>query len=196
VKLRDVRFVAGVAALAQMPERKLPQVAFLGPSNVGKSSLVNALLGKGMARVSKTPGRTQELNFFLVNDAYHFVDLPGYGFAKAPRAVQERFRKLVEDYLSATLELKLLVLLQDSRRTPSERDLELVRWLSQNGVPHVVVLTKADKISKGQWKPTAAALRRAFDRPDLVVQPFSALSGEGHREVWGLIDVALGLRSG
>lgn len=196
MKITDACFVAGAVSVEGLPRDPLPQVAFLGPSNVGKSSLLNALLGKRpLARVSRTPGRTQEINFYLVNGAYHFVDLPGYGFAKVPLDVQKRFIRLVEDYLSRSEHLKLLLLLQDARRTPSVRDLELVRWLSANGVPHVILLTKSDKVARGRLKPTCDALRTAFGRPDLPVVPVSALTGDGRKEAWALIDTALGLRS-
>ena len=183
----------GVASLESLPKRRLPEIAFLGPSNVGKSTLVNSLLGRRqLARVSKTPGRTQQLNFFRVNDVVDFVDLPGYGFAKVPKAIQDGFRKLIEGYLSSSRHLRLLVLLQDSRRTPSERDLELRQWLLDNGVLHVIVMTKADKLSRSQLGAQVAAVRAAFARqgtaPDLLA--FSATTGIGRQELWSAIEAA------
>lgn len=195
MKITDVRFVAGATELAQVPQDRRPQVAVIGPSNVGKSSLLNALVGrKGLARVSRTPGRTQQLNFFLVNEQFHLVDLPGYGFAEAPRAVQDRFLRLTESYLAQSPHLRLLVLLLDSRRDPSERDLALLRWLRDNRVPHAIVLTKADKLSRSQIPVRAKAIRDALaaeglDVPDVLL-PFSCVSGMGKRELWRLVAAA------
>lgn len=191
MKVTDVRFVAGATSLEQVPADRRPQVALIGPSNVGKSSLLNSLVGrKGVARVSRTPGRTQQLNFFLINERFYLVDLPGYGFADAPRSVSAQFRKLVEDYLSESRELRLLVLLLDSRRDPSERDIELLGWLLASKVPHAVVLTKSDKLSRSQLlqrekaigMSLAAALRVA---PPLL--PTSAVTGAGRQELWAAI---------
>ena len=195
MKPERVEFVAGVASLAQLPKARLPEVAFLGPSNVGKSSLLNALVGRsGLARVSKTPGRTQQLNFFRVDERFDLVDLPGYGFAKAPRAVQDAFLRLVEGYLASSESLRLLLLLQDCRRVPSARDLELHRWLVANAVPHAIVLTKADKLKQGELARQSAAVRKAFGPAAASVRilPFSSLDGSGRKELWKVIADALG----
>lgn len=190
-KVTDVRFIAGATSMSQVPADRKPQVALIGPSNVGKSSLVNALVGrKGVARVSRTPGRTQQLNFFLVNERFYLVDLPGYGFADAPASVSAAFRRLVEEYLSQSEQLRLLVLLLDSRRDPSERDVDLLRWLADNGVPHAVVLTKIDKLSRSQLlqreKAIGIALAAALGAaPPLL--PVSAVTGAGRKELWAEI---------
>lgn len=193
MKVTDVRFVAGATSLDRVPQDRKAQVAFLGPSNVGKSSLLNALVGrKGIARVSKTPGRTQQLNFFRIDDRFDLVDLPGYGYAKAPKAVQDAFLRLIEEYLSTSPHLKLLLLLQDSRRTPSENDLVFLRWLVENAVPHAIVLTKADKLRQGELARQVGAVRKALGIADSVaLQPVSAFDGSGRQELWQLISAAV-----
>ena len=191
MKVTDVRFVAGATSMDRVPKDRRAQVALVGPSNVGKSSLLNSLVGrKGLARVSRTPGRTQQLNFFLVNEKFYLVDLPGYGFAEAPRAVHEQFLRLVEHYLAECSELRLLVLLLDCRRDPSERDVDLLKWLRANGVPHAIVLTKADKLSRSQLvqreKAVTAGLVAAHGwSPELL--PVSSVTGLGRKELWALV---------
>lgn len=195
MRVRTVEFVKSVAKVSQVPAEPLPEVAFVGPSNVGKSTLINTLLGrKSLAKVSKTPGRTQLLNFFRVNERVFFVDLPGYGYAKVPRAVQERFLRLIEDYLAGSERLRLLCLLLDCRRTPSVRDLELKGWLDENDVPHAVVLTKADKLPRGRLKRQEALVAEFLGQggTDVRVVPFSAKTGLGKAGLWALIDAAVG----
>jgi GTP-binding protein len=192
MKIDDIRFVIGAASLEATPRDRRAQVAFIGPSNVGKSSLLNALAGrKAVAKVSKTPGRTQQLNFFLVNDAFYLVDLPGYGFAKAPDEVQRRFRRLAEDYLAGSKALRLLVVLLDVRRDPSARDVELLTWLRDQRVPHVIVLTKADKVSRPQLARRAeavgASLCDALGADAVEIMPVSAVTRLGCRELWQVI---------
>lgn len=197
MKVTDVRFVAGAVSLEQAPSDRRPQVALIGPSNVGKSSLLNSLVGrKGIARTSKTPGRTQQLNFFLVDERMYLVDLPGYGFADVPKKVQDAFLRLVEQYLAGTKDLKLLVLLLDCRRDPSVRDVDLLRWLAENAVPHAVVLTKSDKLSNAQLlkrgREIAAALQAARAGAPRAILPVSAVTHAGKKELWALILEAAG----
>ena len=199
MKVSDVRFVAGAMSMAQVPKDDRAQVAIIGPSNVGKSSLINALVGqRGVARVSKTPGRTQQLNFFLVDERFYLVDLPGYGFAKVPKSVQARFLALIEQYLSQSSQLRLLLLLLDSRRMPSSHDVELARWLRDNRVPHAIVLTKADKMSRSQLMRQERGMREALAAggadPGAAIVACSAVTGAGRRETWSLITGAVAPR--
>ena len=195
MNIGTVEFVAGATSLEQLPKKRLPEIAFVGPSNVGKSSLLNGLVGrKGTARVSKTPGRTQQLNFFRVDQRFDLVDLPGYGYAKVPKKLQDGFLRLVEGYLASSRHLKLLLLLQDCRRTPSENDLVFHRWLVDNEVPHAIVLTKSDKVGRGELARQMSAVRKAFGSAAATtpMQPFSSLDGSGRRELWRIIGGALG----
>lgn len=162
-------------------------MAFLGRSNVGKSSLINSLLGtSGLARVSRTPGRTQQVHFYLINEALFFVDLPGYGYARAPAAVRERLAGLIEEYLSGRDRLALAFMLVDSRHDPMEADIGLSRWLLARGLPFQVVLTKIDKLSRGAWERTRTRAREALGAENVVIH--SSKTGEGRKELWQIID--------
>ena len=194
MRVEKVEFIQSAAKIEQSPKENLPEIAFLGPSNVGKSSLLNAITGrKGLARVSKTPGRTQLLNFFKVNEQIWFVDLPGYGFAKVPKKIQGAFLKMVEDYLSRSERLRLLLLLLDCRRDPSSKDRELQAWLVENDIPHVIVLTKADKLSRSKMQRRKAEMEKVLGMGALGAEalPFSATTGIGRKELMGVIDEAL-----
>ncbi len=173
-----------------LPEVGLPEVAFAGRSNVGKSSALNTLLQrKKAARVSGRPGRTQRINLFRVGDACVFADLPGYGFARVPEAVQAGWKPMIERYLGERAALRLVVLLIDARREPQELDLALVEGLLAAGLPLEVVATKVDKLKKHQRKPTLQALARGFGLPGPPT-PFSSLTGEGREPVWDRIEAA------
>lgn len=181
----QVTFEGSFPKVGSLPPGDLPEVAFAGRSNVGKSSAINALLNrKKAARVSQSPGRTRLLNLFRVDEAVRFVDLPGYGYAKAPRSVQAAWGPMVEGYLRARPELALLVLLLDVRRTPSEQDRMLALWLAQRQLPVVLVLTKCDKISRNQRMKRMKAIVTG----DWIVGPsavfFSAKKREGIDHVW------------
>ncbi len=185
----QVEFVVSAAAPAQFPRDGLPEIAFAGRSNVGKSSLLNRLVGRrGLALTSKTPGRTRLLNFYRVSDAAYFVDLPGYGYAAAPRGLREAWGGLVEGYLRARPPLRGVIFLLDFRREPTDRDLEMRGLLAEAGLAWVPVLTKADKVRRGERARQAARIAAALALPDAgSAIPFSAVTGEGVRELWAAI---------
>jgi GTP-binding protein len=177
------RFVAGAARPEQLPPAGPPEIAFAGRSNVGKSSLLNRLLGRrSLARVSRTPGRTQQINFFAVGEALRFVDLPGYGFARVPGAVQAEWRVLVERYLAERRTLRAVVVLIDARRGLEPDDARLLEFLDANGIASLLVATKIDKLKRSERARAlaAAAGARAGIRPIA----FSAATGEGVEELW------------
>jgi GTP-binding protein len=186
------RFVAGAARAAQFPGTQLPEVAFAGRSNVGKSSLLNRLVGqRGLARVSKTPGRTQQINFFEVGEKLMIADLPGYGFARVPAAVQEAWRELIETYLARRRQLRAVVLIVDVRRGIEHEEELLIDFLASHGRKTILVVTKADKVGRGE---RAERLRRIGERwADLPAVAFSALTGEGAVDVWAEVRAATGL---
>ena len=166
------------------PTDRLPEVAFLGRSNVGKSSLINALTGqKRLASTSSTPGRTQTINFYRIDGAYYFVDLPGYGYARVPPAHLLEWKKLVEQYLKKRETLKVSCLILDARRGWMDKDLDLKRWLEYHGRPYLVVATKIDKLNQSDQERGLRAIRKEGTEP----LPFSAVTGRGVREIWQAI---------
>jgi GTP-binding protein len=174
-----------------LPQLGLPEVAFAGRSNVGKSSALNTLLGsKKAARVSSRPGRTQTINLFQLGNALCFADLPGYGYARVPEAVMEKWKPMVERYLGERDVLRLVVLLIDGRHEAQEMDLDLYEGLRHFELPVLVVATKVDKLPKHARKPQLNLLREAFSLPEGQPVPFSSLSGEGVSLVWDAIEAA------
>jgi len=187
---RNASFVLSAARLGQCPADTGVEVAFAGRSNAGKSSAINAICDHHkLARASKTPGRTQQINFFALAEARRLVDLPGYGFARVPLEVRQQWGKLVESYLRGRRSLAGIVLLMDVRHPLKDQDRELVGWAAALGVPLHVLLTKADKLSRGPAKSTLLAVRRELAAvPATTVQLFSALSGEGVEEARKVLD--------
>jgi GTP-binding protein len=177
-------FVVSAGTPVQFPAGRLPEVAFLGRSNVGKSSLINALTGqKGLAFTSNTPGRTQTINFYKVDESYFFVDLPGYGYARVPLAVTREWKALIEQYLEKRDNLQFACLVLDARRGWMEKDLDLKRWLEHHGTQYVVVATKFDKLNQSEQNRVLHSIRQEGVEP----LPFSALTGRGVREIWQAI---------
>jgi len=190
--VHSATFVTSAPALSGCPPTECPEIAFAGRSNVGKSSLVNCLLNrKGLVRTSSTPGRTQLLNYFLINDQLFFVDLPGYGFARAPRSVRERWQPMVHGYLKGRASLRAVVWLLDVRRDPSKEDLQFLDWLEESEIPTIPVVTKIDKVSRNELGRRLAKISSSTGLPVELFTPFSVLSRKGHEELWELISMAL-----
>ena len=183
--IRNVEFLGGMAERhGWRPESSLPEVAFAGRSNVGKSSLLNSLVRrKSFARVSRTPGRTREINFFRINNAFVLVDLPGYGYARVSKEKKAQWRPLIESYLRRTTQLRGIVLLLDIRREPSDDDRAMLDFLAEMEVPTIVALTKMDKLTKAAALKQAADIARALALASEQVIPFSAQTGEGRIEL-------------
>lgn len=183
--IRKLEFLGGMAAAdGWRPESTLPEIAFAGRSNVGKSSLLNRLVGrKKMARVSKTPGRTREINFFRVNDHFVLADLPGYGYAKVSKTQKAEWRPLLETYIAKTPQLAGVVQLLDMRRAPSEDDALMLDLLAELGMPTIVVLTKSDKLSRKAVIERADSIARSLLLDPEQTIPFSAVTGEGRDEL-------------
>ncbi|MEJ2210976.1 MAG: ribosome biogenesis GTP-binding protein YihA/YsxC [Anaerolineae bacterium] len=190
MKITSADYVISARSASDYPPEKLPRIAFVGRSNVGKSSLINTLLKrKKTARISSTPGKTRSINFFLINSSFHFVDLPGYGYARVPRDEQKYWAKMIQEFLQNREAPLLVVLLVDVRHAPSVLDLQMQEWLVHFSVPHVIAATKSDKLSGNQRQRSLAVLRRAFDGSDLI--PFSAVSELGRLNLWGRIETFL-----
>ena len=190
--IKSAEFITSAAAPGGYPPPGLPEIAFAGRSNVGKSSLINVLVErKALVRTSRTPGRTQLLNFFNINGTLTLVDLPGYGYAEVPVAVKKAWGPMIRTFLEKRSTLRAVVLLFDIRRVPREEDLQLLDWLEELGIPTIPVITKADKVSRNQrtaqLKPIAEAT--GLDIADFTL--FSALKREGRDEVWERIEDAI-----
>jgi GTP-binding protein len=181
--------VVSAARPSDFPTDHRPEIAFVGRSNVGKSSLINSLLSSKLARTSQTPGKTQTINFYCVNELFYFVDLPGYGFAKVAKYVQAGWQKLIEAYLSGRDPLRFVVLIVDARHAPMETDVQMKSWLEHYSIPHVVVATKADKLSHSQIKQSQAVMLSKFETGSLII--YSAVTGMGKRELWKEIETKL-----
>lgn len=190
MKITSAEFVTSAFNRRQWPTGEHPEIAFLGRSNVGKSSLLNSLLNrKALARTSNTPGRTQSINFFLVNGEIYFVDLPGYGFAKVSKTMRSDWGKMAEEYLSARDELALCIQLVDSRHKPSALDLQLHEWLLFNQRKHVIVATKSDKLSANELSKNMRMIESQM--PSSRVIPYSSETARGRDAVWSEIVAAV-----
>ena len=186
----SAEFCKSAFEMQHWPTDGRPEIAFLGRSNVGKSSLLNSLLQrKGLARTSNTPGRTQSINFFLINESFYFVDLPGYGFAKVSKSMRSDWGKMAEEYLSQREQLALSIQLVDSRHKPSQLDLQLHEWLEFNQKDYLIVATKTDKLSSNELTKQIRLIET--DMPESKIISYSAQSGKGRDSVWSAIAAAL-----
>ena len=190
MKITSAEFVKSAFDRTHWTMDGRPEVAFLGRSNVGKSSLLNSLLlRKGLARTSNTPGRTQSINFFLINERFYFADLPGYGYAKVSKTMRAGWGKMAEQYLAERKELVLSIHLVDSRHEPTALDKQLHEWFSFGNKPYIIVATKADKLSNNQLSKNLAAIERNL--PGAKIIAFSSQTGRGREAVWSEIESAI-----
>jgi GTP-binding protein len=190
MKITSAEFLKSSFQVSDWPVGALPEIAFMGRSNVGKSSLINSLLSvRGLARTSGTPGRTQSLNFFLINERFRFVDLPGFGYARVPKAIKSSWGEMVTSYLAKREQLVLSIHIVDSRHEPTTLDLQLHEWLEHSARPRLIVATKSDKLSNNELKASLGRVKRVFTEDSVVA--FSARTGRGGNEVWRAIESAL-----
>ena len=194
MKIISAELAVSATTLAQFPLEDLPEVAFLGRSNVGKSSVINDLLGKGqVAFTSSTPGRTRQINFFRINRSFFFVDLPGYGYAKVVRTLRSVWEELIGGYLSGRRQLKVGIVIVDSRIGPTHQDLQRVGWLQQRPLPFFIISTKADKLSRVELQKSLKHTQSLCMNVPVVV--YSAVHGTGHDEVWARLQPYISAKS-
>lgn len=192
MNIKSAAFVTSAVKPSQYPRPSGSEVAFAGRSNVGKSSLINTLLGrKNLVRTSSTPGRTQTINFFLINDSFFFVDLPGYGYAKVPVEVRKSWGPMVEKYLNAREGLRTVVVILDIRRIPNQADHDLLDWLAHYKIPEILVLTKADKLKKNKQARQRALIAEDISKSPSSLILFSAATGVGKQQLWKAILTSL-----
>ena len=190
MKITKAEFIKSAFKEDDWPKDSQPEVAFLGRSNVGKSSLINSLLSvRGLARTSSTPGRTQSLNFFSVNDQLKFVDFPGFGYARVPKNIKSSWGEMATAYLAKRRQLVLSIHIVDSRHEPTKQDLQLHEWLEEYEKPRLIVATKSDKLSNNELKKNLEHIARVLG--DDSVMAYSAKSGRGRNELWRAIESAI-----
>ena len=196
--IKDVKLETVCGVTSRLPENVLPEFAFSGKSNVGKSSLINALMNrKSYARTSSAPGKTQTINFYNINGTLYYVDLPGYGYAKVSLEVKEKWGKMIERYLRRSAMLKMVFLLVDNRHEPSGNDKLMYEWINYNGYHPVIIATKLDKINRSQVQKAVKVIRQGLgmDKEGVII-PFSAETKQGRDEIWDLIEKNLGEMAG
>ena len=188
VKSSNLETVCGITSV--IPANDKPEIAFAGKSNVGKSSLINALMNrKSLARTSSQPGKTQTINFYNINDLLYFVDLPGYGYAKVSESVKEKWGKMVEKYFKMSKQLKMVFLLVDIRHAPSENDRIMYDWIVYHGYQPVIIATKLDKIKRSQKDKQIKNIKESLKvQPDTIIIPFSSETKQGREETWEIIE--------
>lgn len=192
IKNVSLDIVCGVTST--LPENEWPEIAFAGKSNVGKSSLINALMNrKSLARTSSQPGKTQTINFYNINDCMYLVDLPGYGYAKVAQSEKEKWGKLIERYLHSSKMLRAVFLLIDIRHEPSKNDKMMYDWIVAQGYEPIIIATKLDKLKRSQVQKHVKMVRQGLSLlPGTQVIPFSAVSKQGREEIWDLMDRLIG----
>ena len=191
--IKSVNLETVVGVTSKFPENDKPEVAFAGKSNVGKSSLINALMNrKSLARTSSQPGKTQTINYYNINDAIYYVDLPGYGYANANENVKAKWGKMIEDYLHQSKQLRAVFLLIDIRHKPSENDCIMYDWVCNNGYAPIIIATKLDKIKRSQVSKQVKLIKETLNvEKGTVVIPFSATSKQGREEIYEIIDAII-----
>jgi GTP-binding protein len=194
IKSCNLETVCGITST--LPENDKPEIAFAGKSNVGKSSLINALMNrKSLARTSAQPGKTQTINFYNINEALYYVDLPGYGYANASLAVKEKWGKMIERYLKSSKQLKIVFLLLDIRHEPSANDKNMYDWIIYQGFQPIIIATKLDKINRSQKDKQIKIIKEGLEVvPGTRVFPFSSLTKQGREEIWDYIEELCGLK--
>ena len=188
IKNVNLETVCGITS--KLPDNELPEIAFAGKSNVGKSSLINALMNrKAYARISAKPGKTQTINFYNINEAVYLVDLPGYGYAKVSEQEKIQWGQLIERYLHGSKQLKAVFLLIDIRHEPSNNDKEMYNWIEYQGYQPIIIATKADKLKRSQLQKALKVIRQGLGmKSDDLILPFSALNKQGREEIWEVMD--------
>ena len=188
--IRNVTLETVCGVTSTLPQNTLPEVAFAGKSNVGKSSLINALMNrKSLARTSAQPGKTQTINFYNINQEIYLVDLPGYGYAKVSESEKEKWGKMIEKYLKTSKKLKAVFLLIDIRHDPPANDRMMYEWMDYQGYAPIIIATKLDKIKRSQVQKNIKAIREGLKvKPGTIIIPFSAETKQGRDEIWELID--------
>jgi len=194
--IRKAEFLISAVNKDQYPDMGLPEIAFAGKSNVGKSSMINALLNRrNLARVSSEPGKTQTLNFYNINDEFNFVDLPGYGYAKVSKAEQAKWADMIETFLHGRKELKEVILLVDMRHEPGKNDLMMYDWIRSFGFTGYIIATKTDKLSRSQQIKSMDVIKKTMQVKDTgLIYPFSSTSKQGLEEVWDLFNSIINLQ--
>lgn len=188
IKSVELETVCGITS--KLPDNELSEIAFAGKSNVGKSSLINALINrKKLARTSSAPGKTQTINFYNINKELYFVDLPGYGYAKVAKEIKEKWGRMIENYLQSSKQLKIIFLLIDIRHDPSMNDKNMYEWILYNGYHPVIIATKADKLKRSQLQKHVKAIKTGLELDsETKIIPFSAETKQGKEEIWELIE--------
>ena len=192
IRKAELETVCGYTS--KIPENTLPEIAFAGKSNVGKSSLINTLLErKSLARTSSQPGKTQTINFYNINDVMYLTDLPGYGYARITVSEKEKWGEMIENYLNTSTQLKAVFLLIDIRHQPSENDCQMYNWMVYQGFYPIIIATKADKLKPAEINDSIFVIRNVLQvDEETIVLPFSAVTGQGKDEIWALMEELIG----